>query len=166
MAVLRRSADSPWLEQPLGVPGVRRGQASLPREPRTPTRTSLGPTPRQACTPASAEPARPPRHQAPDPPPGYDPRARPSSASTHTQRSPAQNPDSTFLRIDPMNPENHKNPVSAFSRIDPLNPEPSAFPNPGPRPVQRFHQSAHIREFMRCAAVAEAAPQARSFCRG
>lgn len=57
--MLRRSADSPWLEQPRGVPGVRRGQASLLRGPRTPTRTSLGPT-----TPPSLHPgvrrARPP----------------------------------------------------------------------------------------------------------
>ena len=232
--MLRRSADSPWLEQPRGVPGVRRGQASLLRGPRTPTRTSLGPTTppslhpgvRRARPPSAAPGARPstrvrspgapligqhPHPAKPGPKPRFyvspnrsreprepqktrfrvfqnrslEPRAgrfsRPSTQGhaaahrprahqgpgrTRTHRCSAQKPDSTFPGIDPFNPENHKNPVSAFPRIDPMNPEPSAFPNPGPRLVQRFHQSAHIREFMQCAVVAEAAPQARNFCRG
>ena len=46
--------------------------------------------------------------------------------------APAQNPNSTFLRIYPMNPEPAAapapNPKSTFPRIYPMNPEPTAAP--------------------------------------
>jgi hypothetical protein len=48
--------------------------------------------------------------------------------------APAQNPESTFPRIYPMNPEPPtalaQNPNSTFLRIYPLNPEPTAAPAP------------------------------------
>jgi hypothetical protein len=45
----------------------------------------------------------------------------------------AQNPNSTFRGIEPMNPETGKNPNSPFPGINPMNPEPGAVPGPNPR---------------------------------
>ena len=77
------------------------------------------------------------------------------------------NPAAPFKpsRTDPLNREPTAKPGSTVPfkpfRTDPLNREPGAFPDPGPQPVHRIHEPAHIRVSKRCAAHAEPAPQAR-----
>src|SRR5580692_6627900 len=75
------------------------------------------------------------------------PKARlPERVNAPDQRAaaPAQNPDSTFPRIHPMNPEPPtppaQNPNSTFSRIHPMNPEPPTAPTQNPNPMfSRIH---------------------------